>query len=47
MMISSLAPDVDITDLQLVKKQEELTRFQRETEILTKQNHLTGFLQSA
>jgi hypothetical protein len=47
MHIGSLAPEVDITDLQLVKQQQEMTRFARETKIETKQNHLTGFLQEA
>ena len=44
---TSLAPDVDITDLQYNKQVQELTRFERETKIETSQNHLTGFLQEA
>jgi len=44
---TSLAPDVDITDLQCNKQMQELTRFERETKIETSQNHLTGFLQEA
>ena len=41
---SSLAPEVDITDLQYNKQVQELTRFERETKIDTNQNHLTGYL---
>ena len=45
--LGSLAPEVDISDLQLAKHQADLSRFQRETEIKSQQNHLTGFLQEA
>ena len=46
-VIDTLAPEVDITQMQLQVKQDELTRFQRETKIDTKQNHLSGFLQES
>lgn len=46
-VIDTLAPEVDISQMQLQVKQDELTRFQRETKIDTKQNHLSGFLQES
>lgn len=46
-IIDSLAPEVDISEMQLQVKQNELTRFQRETKIDIKQNHLSGFLQES
>lgn len=46
-MALNTAPDVDISALQVAKKQEELTRFERETVHDRSQNHLTGFIQDA
>ena len=45
--VGTLAPEVDISDLQIAKLQDEASRFTRATKIESKQNHLTGFLQEA
>lgn len=42
-----LAPDVDITQLQVAKVLDETKRYERETLLDTRQNHLTGFVQEA
>jgi len=42
-----LAPEVNVDSLVIAKNYKELTRFERETKLETKQNHLTGYLQAA
>ena len=44
---ANAAPDVDITDLQTIKENNEVMRFEHETKYDRKQNHVTGFIQEA
>ena len=43
----TLAPEVDISAMELAKQQHDMGRFERETNIDTTKNHLTGYLQEA
>lgn len=41
----SLAPEVDVSDLQAEKEHRELTRFETTNNLIKKQNHLNGVVE--